>query len=140
MDNKYWSIVIDAPLREVLAIAGSEGLTFDGHWELGEFVALYQELNNNTHKHANRGHTPNELFMMTDRGRKLSERLAPAGQMSLFEEPVFYTKAPLYMHKTIQPRSSGSDRIVQGRPLASSWDTPIASLVRPLKYPSKVRK
>ena len=81
-------IVIDAPLKEVLAIAKSEGLTFDGHWDLGEFATLYHELNNNTHKHVNCGHTPNELFLMTDLGRKLSERLAPAGQMSLFEEPV----------------------------------------------------
>ena len=80
-------IVIDAPLREVIAIAEAEGLTFDKYWDIGEFATLYQNLNNSTHKHANRGHTPNELFMMSHCGQKLAEKTAPVGQMSLFDEP-----------------------------------------------------
>lgn len=80
-------IVIDAPMKEVLAIAEAEGLTFDKYWDIGEFATLYQNLNNSTHKHANRGHTPNELFMTSHRGQKLAERIDPVGQMSLFDEP-----------------------------------------------------
>lgn len=81
-------IVIDAPLREVIAIAESEGLTFDKYQDIGEFAALYQNLNKSTHKHANRGYTPDELFAMSLRGQKLAERIDPVGQMSLFDEPL----------------------------------------------------
>ena len=80
-------IVIDAPLQEVVNIVEAEGLTFNKHWDIGEFAALYQNLNNSTHKHSNRGYTPDELFAMSDRGIKLAERIAPVGQMSLFDEP-----------------------------------------------------
>ena len=80
-------IVIDAPMQEVVNIVESEGLTFNKHWDIREFAALYQNLNNSTHKHANRGYTPDELFAMSDRGIKLAERIAPVGQMSLFDEP-----------------------------------------------------
>ena len=80
-------IVIDAPMQEVINIVESEGLVFNKHWGIGEFAALYQDLNNNTHKHANRGYTPNELFAMSTGGIKLPERIALAGQMSLFDEP-----------------------------------------------------
>ena len=79
-------IVIDAPMQEVINIVEAEGLTFNKHWDIGEFAALYQNLNNSTHKHSNRGYTPDELFAMSDRGIKLAERIAPAGQMSLFDE------------------------------------------------------
>lgn len=81
-------IVIDAPMQEVINIVESEGLVFNKHWDIGEFAALYQNLNNSTHKHSNRGYTPDELFAMSDRGIKLAERIAPAGQMSLFDEPL----------------------------------------------------
>ena len=81
-------IVIDAPMQEVINIVESEGLVFNKHWDIGEFAALYQNLNNSTHKHANCGHTPNEMFAMSDRGKKFTERIAPAGQMSLFDEPL----------------------------------------------------
>ena len=80
-------IVIDAPMQEVINIVESEGLVFNKHWDIGEFAALYQNLNNSTHKHANCGHTPNEMFAMSDKGRKLAERIAPVGQMSLFDKP-----------------------------------------------------
>lgn len=80
-------IVVDAPMQEVINIVESEGLVFNKHWDIGEFAALYQNLNNSTHKHANRGYTPDELFAMSDKGRKLAERLAPMGQISMFDEP-----------------------------------------------------
>jgi len=80
-------IVIDAPMQEVINIVEEEGLTFNKHWDIGEYAALYQNLNNSTHKHSNCGYTPDELFAMSDRGIKLAERNAPIGQMSLFDEP-----------------------------------------------------
>lgn len=81
-------IVIDAPMQEVINIVESEGLVFNKYWDIGEFAALYRNLNNSTHKHANCGYTPNEMFSMSDRGKKLAERIAPIGQMSLFDEPM----------------------------------------------------
>lgn len=80
-------IVIDAPMQEVINIVEAEGLVFNRYWDIGEFAALYKDLNNTTHKHANCGHTPNEMFTMSDKGRKLAERIAPVGQMSLFDVP-----------------------------------------------------
>lgn len=77
-------IVIDTPLREILNITVSEGLTFDKHWDIGEFASLYQELSNHTHKHSNRGHTPVELTAVVN-DAKQEKKKPPAGQMSLFE-------------------------------------------------------
>ena len=81
-------IVIDAPLQEVLNILKEDGLTSHKNWDLEEFAALYQNLNNHTHKHANRGNTPDELFAQSARGLRLQERIAPPeNQLSFFEEP-----------------------------------------------------
>ena len=80
-------LVIDAPLQEAVRLAGEEGLVFDKKWSVGEFAMLYQNLNNHTHKHTNRGHTPDELFMMSNRGKQLAERIAPPNQLSLFDMP-----------------------------------------------------
>lgn len=80
-------IVIDAPMQEVINIVESEGLVFNKYWDIGEFAALYQNLNNSTHKHSNCGYTPDELFAMSDKGKRLAERAAPIGQMSLFDMP-----------------------------------------------------
>ena len=81
-------IVIDAPLREVLNILKEDGLTSHKNWDLEEFAALYQGLNNHTHKHANRGNTPDELLAQSVRGLRLQERLVPPeNQPSFFEEP-----------------------------------------------------
>lgn len=80
-------IVIDAPMQEVINIVEAEGLVFNKYWDIGEFAALYQNLNNSTHKHANCGYTPDELFAMSDKGKRLAERIAPIGQISLFDEP-----------------------------------------------------
>ena len=80
-------IVIDAPLQEVLNILKEDGLTTHKNWDLEEFAALYQNLNNHTHKHSNRGYTPDELFAQSPRGVQLRQRLAPENQMSFFEEP-----------------------------------------------------
>ena len=81
-------IVIDAPLREVLDLIKEDGVTAHKNWDLEEFAALYQNLNNHTHKHANRGNTPDELFAQSARGLRLQERIAPPeNQLSFFEEP-----------------------------------------------------
>lgn len=80
-------ISIDAPMQEVINIVEAEGLVFNKHWDIGEFAALYKDLNNSTPKHANRGHTPDELFAQSERGKQLAQRNAPPGQMSLFDEP-----------------------------------------------------
>ena len=81
-------IVIDAPMQEVVNIVQAEGLVFNKHWDIGEFAALYQNLNNRTHKHSNCGYTPDELFAMSDKGKRLAEGTAQIGQMSLFDLPV----------------------------------------------------
>ena len=80
-------IVIDAPMQEVVNIVQAEGLVFNKHWDIGEFAALYQNLNNRTHKHSNCGYTPDELFAMSDKGKRLAEGTAQIGQMSLFDMP-----------------------------------------------------
>ena len=85
-------IVIDAPMQEVVNIVEAEGLTFNKYQDIGEFAALYQNLNNSTHKHSNRGYTPDELSVRSNRGIKLAERIAPVGQMSLFDEPTVKPK------------------------------------------------
>lgn len=79
-------IVIDAPLREVLNLMKGEGVTNHKNWDLEEFATLYKGLNNHTHKHANRGNTPDELFAQSPRGLQLQQRLAPEDQLSFFEE------------------------------------------------------
>lgn len=79
-------IVIDTPMQEVVNIVQAEGLVFNKHWDIGEFAALYQNLNNSTHKHANCGHTPNELFALSDKGKRLQERMALNDQMSFFDQ------------------------------------------------------
>ncbi len=62
-------IVMDFRLQEIIDSLESDGLIFDSKNDIGEFVSLYQNLNNHTRKYANRGHTPDELFFMTDRGK-----------------------------------------------------------------------
>ena len=80
-------IIIDAPLREVLNLIKEDGVTAHKNWDLEEFATLYQNLNNHTHKHANRGNTPDELFAQSARGLQLRQRLSPENQLSFFEEP-----------------------------------------------------
>ena len=80
-------IVIDAPMQEVVNIVQAEGLVFNKHWDIGEFAALYQNLNNSTHKHSNCGYTPDEMFAMSDKGKRLAEGTVQIGQMSLFDMP-----------------------------------------------------
>ena len=79
-------VEIDFDLASVIGCCEREGLVFNKKYDLGEFVALYQELNNHTRKQINRGHTPTELFKQTYRGKQLLRRLAPENQMSMFEE------------------------------------------------------
>ncbi len=80
-------IEIDFRLQEVLKQAEMYGLTFDKKHDIGEFAYLFQELNNHTRKQINRGHTPDELFMESFRGRKLADRISPPGQLSMFDMP-----------------------------------------------------
>lgn len=88
-------IVTDAPTDEVFRLAGESGLVFKNAGEMQEFALLYQQLNNHTHKHVNRGHTPDALFMQSPRGQRLAERNAPENQMSLFELPAKKPKLTL---------------------------------------------
>ena len=81
-------VEIDFDLASVIGCCESEGLVFNKQYDLGEFAALFQELNNHTRKQINRGHTPDELFKKTHRGMQLLQRLTPENQMSLFDEPV----------------------------------------------------
>lgn len=81
-------IVIGASLQEVLNLIKEDGVTAHKNWDLEEFSVLFQDLNNHTHKHANRGNTPDELFSQSARGLQLQQRLAPPeNQLSFFEEP-----------------------------------------------------
>lgn len=80
-------IAIDFNLASVLRCCESEGLVFNKKYDIGEFAALFQELNNHTRKQVNRGHTPAELFAQTHRGIELLHRLNPEDQISLFDEP-----------------------------------------------------
>ena len=63
-------IEIDFSLADVIACCESEGLTFNRKHDIGEFAALFQELNNHTRKQVNRGYTPAELFAQTYRGQR----------------------------------------------------------------------
>lgn len=80
-------IVVDAPMQEVVNIVQAHGLVFNKQWDIGEFAALYQNLNNSTHKHSNCGYTPDEMFAMSDKGKRLAEGTVQIGQMSLFDMP-----------------------------------------------------
>ena len=65
-----------------------DGVTAHKNWDLEEFALFFQDLNNHTHKHANRGTTPDELLVQSARGLQLRQRLAPPeNQLSFFEEP-----------------------------------------------------
>ena len=80
-------VEIDFDLASVIGCCESEGLVFNKKYDLGEFAALFQELNNHTRKQINRGHTPDELFKQTHRGMQLLQRLAPENQISMFGDP-----------------------------------------------------
>ena len=80
-------IVVDAPMQEVVNLVQADGLVFNKQWDIGEFAALYQDLNNSTHKHSHCGYTPDEMFAMSDKGKRLAEETAKSGQMSLFDFP-----------------------------------------------------
>ena len=51
-----------------------------------ESAMLYQDLNNHTHKHSNRGNTPDELLATRNGGQKSVPGNALTGQLSLFDE------------------------------------------------------
>lgn len=105
-------IEIDFSLADVIACCESEGLTFDKKHDIGEFAALFQELNNHTRKQVNRGHTPAELFAQTYRGQQLAQRLAPENQLSLFDDGNVEVIAPTVTGKPSRnaPCPCGSGR------------------------------
>ena len=51
-------IAIVARLQVILTALEQEELTFRGQSDIEEFVSLFQERNNHTPKHINRGYTP----------------------------------------------------------------------------------
>lgn len=79
-------IEINFDLADVIACCESEGLIFNRKHDIGEFAALFRDLNNHTRKQVNRGHTPAELFAQTYRGQQLAQRIAPENQLSLFDD------------------------------------------------------
>ena len=80
------AIVIDAPLQAVLSRLIKDGLTSHKNWDLGDLSMLYQDLNNHTHKHANRGYTPKELCLLLGQGQKLKKQQSLPDQLCLFDE------------------------------------------------------
>ena len=84
-NNIQEDIVVDVPLQVVLDTAKEYGLTADPKWDLERFCKLFQDLNNATFKHANRGHTPEEMLAMLHPGPMSALQNAPEGQMSLFD-------------------------------------------------------
>lgn len=78
-------IAMDFSLDEMMRCLEGEGLIFDSKEDLAEFAALYQELNNNTRKQCNRGHTPDELFFGNRRRTPLYHWQQPEDQFSVFD-------------------------------------------------------
>lgn len=105
-------IEIDFSLADVIGCCESEGLTFNRKHDIGEFAALFQNLNNHTRKQVNRGHTPAELFTQTYRGQQLAQRLAPENQLSLFDNGNVEVIAPTVTGKPSRnaPCPCGSGR------------------------------
>ena len=105
-------IEIDFSLADVIGCCESEGLTFNRKHDIGEFAALFQNLNNYTRKQVNRGHTPAELFTQTYRGQQLAQRLAPENQLSLFDNGNVEVIAPTVTGKPSRnaPCPCGSGR------------------------------
>ena len=78
-------ISVDARLQDILAVASSEGLVFNSQKDVEEFILCYQNLNNHTHKHTNRGHTPEEMFAISNQTKGRGYGIE-TGQMKLFDE------------------------------------------------------
>ena len=88
-------LVIDAPLREAVSLLTMDGLASSRNWNTKKFSELYIALSNQTHKHKNRGFTPNELLAQS--GGKQNEL---DGQTSLFPDAPADSPAPIRIVKT----------------------------------------
>lgn len=62
-------IAIDAPPQEILNFMSEEGLATKPKWDLELFCKQFQNLNNTTFKHANRGYTPEEMLAQSKQGQ-----------------------------------------------------------------------
>lgn len=71
---------MDFSLDDILKCLNEPALNFKNTREANEFIALYQELNNHTRKHANRGYSPYELMSLMTKKRKNID-----GQTNMFE-------------------------------------------------------
>lgn len=80
-------LMLDVPFMDILHIMEPYGLHIDRKTELLPFENMIKELEQCTPKHIYRGHTPEEMFALSKKGKRLAERNAPENQLSLFDEP-----------------------------------------------------
>lgn len=73
--------VEDCPLKNILKYFDAAEIVDGKKWDVVEFARLFQNLNNNTHKHSNRGYTPVEMqeILAKEKNKPID------GQTSLFE-------------------------------------------------------
>lgn len=74
-------IVEDYPLKSILEYFDETEIADGEKWDVVEFARLLQDLNNNTHKHSNRGYTPMEMQEIL--AKKKNKPID--GQANLFE-------------------------------------------------------
>lgn len=73
-------IVEDCPLKRILKYFAETEIVDSEKWNSAEFARLIQDLDDHTHKHCNRGHTPAEMREILSK-----EKNSPVdGQTSLF--------------------------------------------------------
>ncbi len=74
-------IAEDYPLKSILEYFDETEIADGEKWDVVEFARLLQDLNNNTHKHSNRGYTPMEMqeILAKEKNKPID------GQASLFE-------------------------------------------------------
>jgi len=74
-------IVEDCPLKNIFKYFNEAEIADGKKWDVVEFARLFQDLNNNTHKHSNRGYTPVEMqeILAKEKNKPID------GQTSLFE-------------------------------------------------------
>ena len=73
-------VTMDFSLKDLMSAVDDMGIRFKTKKEAIEFLAIYQEFNNHTRKHVNRGYSPYEFYYLQTKKRKNVE-----GQIGLFE-------------------------------------------------------
>lgn len=63
-------IAVGAPFSDIISIVQNEGFVLESNEAANEFVALLQNLNNNTYMHANCGYTPLEMIAVKENDMK----------------------------------------------------------------------